>query len=98
MSVTTDLAHNAIFEGYTESPTPGFPVFVGYQMLLKGGSDGYVAKFTAAGTQVWGTYFGGSAKDACRGGIVTNGANEIYVGGVTWSVDLPIVNWIGAFS
>lgn len=95
-SVVTDGQHNAIFEGYTESPN--LPVSPGaFQTTLDGFSDGFVAKFSSAGTRLWATYIGGSAKDEARGGIAVDAHNDIFISSVTWSTDFPVKAWGGAF-
>ncbi|HQW06897.1 MAG TPA: hypothetical protein PLV08_02725 [Flavobacteriales bacterium] len=56
----------------------------GYQNDLSGGNDGFLVKFAADGTRLWGTYYGGTEDDwafCCA----VDGNDDVYITGATWS-------------
>jgi gliding motility-associated-like protein len=65
-----------------------------HQDSLKGGVDGYVSKFDAGnGTQIWGTYFGGTANDYVNSVRAYN--QVVYIVGTTLSddgIDMDTIN------
>jgi hypothetical protein len=81
-TLTTDTFLNIYVGGYTTS-SDGIATSVGYQIANGGGEDAFIAKFTDAGIQVWGTYFGGLAID--RASTIQINGNKLYVGGLTLS-------------
>ncbi|MBU3662906.1 MAG: hypothetical protein FGM41_06885 [Bacteroidetes bacterium] len=71
------------FGGFTNCIS-GIATIGSYLGLFQGNADCFLAKFTANGTLVWSTYYGGSDVDniVC---LVIDTVNEIYVGGSTRS-------------
>ncbi len=58
-----------------------------YQAAYGGVSDGFIAKFNPAnGTNLFGTYYGGTDGDMCHA-IVASGSDLVYVAGHTSSTD-----------
>ncbi|MBI2268822.1 MAG: hypothetical protein HYU69_00530 [Bacteroidetes bacterium] len=88
-SVTTDNIGNVIVSGLTYSPD--LPVTAGaFQIIRKGASDAFIIKFDPAGNRLWSTYYGGTAGREEGNGVITDGNNDIYLGGDTYSSDMPI--------
>jgi PKD repeat protein len=83
IDVTTDSLNNVFLAGQTSS-TYGVATSSAFQTFLNGTQDGFLAKFNASGTRVWGTYFGGGDMDDCMG-VAVNQANDIYITGKTHS-------------
>ncbi|HEX3744838.1 MAG TPA: SBBP repeat-containing protein [Bryobacteraceae bacterium] len=89
-AVATDSQGNIYVVGQTSST--GFPVTANaLQPTLKGGTDAFVAKLSAAGALVWSTYFGGSNNDSAAG-VALDSAGNVLVTGQTYSTDLPVMN------
>lgn len=63
-----------------------------YQTALGGGYDNFLVKFTNAGVRQWGTYWGGSSSDETWGCVVTDPANNIWLGTSTFSANLPLLS------
>ncbi len=61
--------------GYTQSSS-GIATSGAMQTNYSGDNDIFVTRFTGAGTQVWGTYFGGSGNDVGRG--ISAGLNNSF--------------------
>ncbi len=71
--------------GYTNDTTSSAFVTTGaYQSALRGNSDIFLAKFTSAGTRVWGTYYGGESSETMSGIAYIPGAG-VYIFGTTYS-------------
>lgn len=79
-----------------------------YDGEYNGAGDMIIWEFTASGTHIWGTYFGGTGIEAAGdlGGFPWEGATnplgvaasgDIYVVGRTGSADLPLANTGGLF-
>ncbi|MBL7717773.1 MAG: SBBP repeat-containing protein [Flavipsychrobacter sp.] len=82
----TDSCHVYLF-GSTTS-TSSIALGSVYQSTYSGGADAFLTKFDSSGTQVWGTYYGGSnAEYLYYGGpmLATDLNGNIFVGGVTLS-------------
>ena len=65
--------------GQTDSPTS--IATPGSHQSTGGSGKIFLAKFTGGGSQVWGTYYGGTGNNYCE--IVTEGSTGIYLGGST---------------
>jgi len=84
-SLCFDTSNNVYMAGKTESSThiatPGT-----HQTQYGGGrsTDGFITKFSPSGTQIWGTYYGGTENDDITS-IVLSEDNFLYVVGNTLS-------------
>lgn len=88
-TIATDKANNILLAGIQSNVTSGDPalVSVGAHQTSAGGSgssDGFIAKFSAAGSRLWGTYYGGSNVDGVYS-ICIDDSNNVYFGGYTAS-------------
>ena len=88
-SLAVDSAGGMYAAGRTGSTN--FPVVGGYQTTLKGGTDCFVSKVSAAGALAFSTYLGGAGPDACTA-VAVDSSNRVYVAGYTASPDFPQVN------
>jgi hypothetical protein len=72
--------------GFTNSSS-GISTAGAYQVALAGGTDCFLARFTTAGTMVWGTYFGGAGTEegALYEGIAADNNGTIVFTGRTTS-------------
>jgi hypothetical protein len=89
-AIAADALGNAYVTGYTHSNN--FPTTANsFQPSFQGESDAFITKLNPAGSVfVYSTYFGGSLWD--RGyGIGLDKAGNAYIGGWTYSTNLPIV-------
>jgi len=88
VDIVVDSTGAAFIVGTTTSTS--FPTTSGaYQTSLAGGSDVYVTKLNASGSDlVYSTYIGGSAADYGTG-IALDGNGAVYVTGRTWSTNYP---------
>jgi PKD repeat protein len=84
---TTGIAHVA---GSTDSAD--FPTTPGaFDTSFNGSTDAYVTKLNSTGSAlVYSTFLGGSALDSIFGGITVDSAGNMYVTGLTDSIDFPI--------
>lgn len=61
-----------------------------FQPTFGGTSDGFVTRLAAAdGTTVWSSYLGGGSGEQADG-VAASGADEVYVVGITSSIDFPV--------
>ena len=91
--IAVDAAGYAYVTGDTDSPD--FPTVHALQPTYGGFglSDGFVAKFTADGTElVYSTYLGGRDSDHAGWWIAVDATGATYVTGGTASPDFPIVD------
>jgi hypothetical protein len=90
VSIAVDAAGNAYVTGPTNSPN--FPTANSFQPQLTSVlvPDGFVTKFSAAGSLVYSTYLGGNQSDTPTG-IAVDSAGSAYVIGLTNSPNFPIV-------
>ena len=90
-SLAVDAAGYIYLLGDTNSPD--FPVTSGsFQGGLAGDVDAFVTKLSPDGSHIlWSTYLGGSLEEFPRG-IAVDAANSVYVTGLTYSTDFPLVN------
>ncbi|MCB0167132.1 MAG: SBBP repeat-containing protein, partial [Anaerolineae bacterium] len=86
--LAVDQAGQAYVSGSTSSAD--FPVTSGaYQTTIEGGTDAFVVKVNATGTDLlYGTLFGGSSTDQAHG-LALDQAGAVYLTGFTTSADLP---------
>jgi hypothetical protein len=90
-----DSEGNIIVTGQTLSPD--FPVLNAFQDFFAGGDDdshtiggdAFISKFNGEGQLLWSTYLGGSNRDSGQS-IGLDSLNNIYIVGVTNSIDFPI--------
>ncbi len=83
--IAVDNADNIYIAGYTTS-TGGIAMGGGQFLTYGGGtSDGFIAKFDGNGTQLWGTYVGGSAADTLMDIVIENYASVTRVVAVGYS-------------
>ena len=85
-SVSTDNSGNIYLAGETYSTNA--IAFNGHQSTYESFSDGdaFLVKFNNDGVRQWGTYYGGPNYDGARC-VITDGQENIYLGGVTESID-----------
>ncbi|MHA1555465.1 MAG: SBBP repeat-containing protein [Candidatus Heimdallarchaeota archaeon] len=92
-SVATCSNGDIVVVGTTMSTD--FPTLNAYQTTNNGGgffgSDIFLAKFSASGTLLFSTYFGGSGDDWGYG-VAVDSSNRIAITGSTFSQDLPTAN------
>ena len=88
--IRIDSSGNAYVAGYTSSGD--FPAVNGVQAAFGGMYDAFVTKLSAAGNALaFSTFFGGSGSDVANA-IVVDGTGNMFVGGQTSSLDLPLHN------
>jgi hypothetical protein len=78
LAITTDSAGDLYIVGYTMS-TGGIATANAHQPLLSSGEDAFITKFSNTGTQLWGTYLGGTGADKINA-ISTTGAMLAFAG------------------
>lgn len=78
-AVALSPQHDSYVAGYTTSVN-AMATAGTFDATYNAGGDAYVAKFAANGTRVWGTYFGGSAKDEARGVALAPNGDVVMVG------------------
>lgn len=75
--------NNHLYVSGTTNSTTGIADTGSYQPSLAGGIDAFLAKFTADGEKIWGTYYGGVLNDGAESyagtGIVTDDSGHIYI-------------------
>jgi len=82
---------NVYVAGYNSGGS--FPTSSGsYQPNTAGLNDAFLFKMDSNGSMVFSTYFGGSNNEYCYSVYVDNSASTIYIGGLTESNNLPMVN------
>jgi len=87
-AVAVDGARNMYIAGTTRSAD--FPLLTAIQ-AYSGQLDGFVARFTAAGTLTYSTYHGGSGLDTLEA-IGVDNAGNVNVAGSTTSPNLPVTH------
>ncbi|MFN7834086.1 MAG: SBBP repeat-containing protein, partial [Bacteroidota bacterium] len=78
--VTNDLYLTGATNSTTGLANGGSP----FQSALSGGTDAFLAKFDANGTNLWGTYYGGTGDD-CGFSTAVDKSGAIYMAGRTAS-------------
>jgi hypothetical protein len=81
--VATDAGGNVYLTGNTMSVS-AIASAGAWQPSLGGSGDAFLAKFDAAGTRLWGTYYGGTGQDWADA-VTSDPSGEVYVAGRTWS-------------
>lgn len=74
-----------------ETMSSNFPTENAYDSTLSGSNDAYIAKFSATGSLLWSTFFGGSGNENGYG-IAVSDDESCYISGTTYSSDFPAVN------
>jgi uncharacterized protein (TIGR03437 family) len=97
-AVVADPSGNIYIAGYTSSNglqvTPkAFQTVFGGATLDDFTGDGFIAKFTSAGSIAWLTFLGGSADDGVTG-IALDRTGNIYVTGFTSSSNFPTTSGV----
>jgi len=90
--IAIDALGNVWLTGYSSSsdfPTPG-----GFDALLGGPRDAFVARITPSGTLAWASYLGGSGSDYGYG-IAVDKTGNVWVFGLTYSSDFPTPKGFG---
>ncbi|MBI5375843.1 MAG: SBBP repeat-containing protein [Candidatus Schekmanbacteria bacterium] len=96
-SIAVDSAGNAYVTGSTQSTN--FPIYNAFQSTMKDNNGYYsqhafITKINSSGTTfIFSTYFGGTF-GAVGKGIAVDSYGNIYVGGETFSYDLPVTNYL----
>jgi hypothetical protein len=79
--IATDPSGSIYICGSTISTT-GIATIPSFQQTKNLGEDGFLSKFSAGGTQLWGTYFGNTGQDNLTG-IVINSKFQLYTSATT---------------
>ncbi|MDB5032811.1 MAG: hypothetical protein JWQ98_52 [Chlorobi bacterium] len=85
--IAVDGQKNIYMMGVTASTD--FPVLNGMQATMRGASDEFVVKFSPGGTEIWGTYLGGSDGEFISA-ISSDVAGNLALAGTTYSHDFPL--------
>lgn len=80
-SLALDPSGNIFIAGTTDSNS-GIASVGSHQVTLAGDRDCFIAKFTSSGQRLWGTYFGGTGREAGNR-IVVDGSGAVYLAGST---------------
>jgi hypothetical protein len=94
LTMALDGSGRAYLGGMTASTN--FPVVSPIQASFGGSNfDGFVAAFSASGTQVlFATYFGGNSFDEIQGIAVDTSGSSVYVAGETFSPNLRVTSGV----
>jgi hypothetical protein len=88
-AIATDRYGNVLIAGTTGSASSTFPTKNGFQKVLAGNDDGFVAKFNSIGDLLWSTYYGGKSFDRFNS-VATDTTGHVVVCGSTESNDFPV--------
>lgn len=93
-AVGVDSLDNIVVAGTTWSANSTNWIAGGFDTTANGllPYDAFVAKFSSSGVHSWSTYLGGSQEDEGYA-IAVDSANNILVGGSTWSDDWASISW-----
>jgi gliding motility-associated-like protein len=84
-----EMGNNVVYVAGVTSSTNAMSTPGVLHPTKNGGSDGFIQKFNAAGTRLWGTYLGGSGNDLISAIALDNTSNLTFLGG-TSSADLLV--------
>lgn len=85
LACSTDPLGNVIIVGETAS-TAGISLPGNHQTVFAGGpNDAFISKFNAAGIQLWGSYYGGNARESAKCCALDLAGTNIYMVGTTHS-------------
>jgi len=88
--IAVDASGNVYVAGFTASSD--FPTANPSQSALNGLTDAFVMKVNAAGNNIlFSSFLGGSGNEQGYG-VAVDGSSNIYVTGITTSVNFPVVN------
>jgi hypothetical protein len=84
--IAVDPSDNLVLVGVTTSTAPNNCIATvgSHQPNYVSGSDVFVAKFSSAGSRLWGTYYGGTVYDEPFA-VTTDPLGNIFFCGYTWS-------------
>ncbi len=86
--IAVDSKGDVVIVGTAEAAD--FPVLNALKGAFTGISDGFIRKYTSAGTVAWSTFYGGDSADALRG-VAIDRADNIWVAGSTGrSPNIPL--------
>lgn len=88
LGIAIESSNNILICGSTSAPNIPMP---GTNQTFGGSMDAFVARFSAAGNLMWGTYLGGSAFDRAND-IGVDNAGNIFVTGETKSANFPVLS------
>jgi hypothetical protein len=71
------------FSGSTTS-TAGISTSGAFQQSYAGNWDGFIAKFSSAGSRLWATYYGGGSDDFGNS-VATDNSGNVFLAGAAWS-------------
>lgn len=72
-----------------ETTSSNFPVLDAYSSTNRGGTDGFIARFSSSGAMASSTFFGGAGEDRIRS-VAIGSDRTIHVTGGTTSSNLPL--------
>lgn len=92
-SLAVDAANNIVMAGQTTSASTTGIASTGAWQSTYGGSnnDGFIARFSASGQRLWGTYYGGNLADQLYA-VNCDDSGHIYVSGNTKSAAMATLN------
>ncbi len=95
------VSPNAIYvTGMTQSSAfpfyyPGGATYI--DSTLEGSQDGFIAKFSLSGAQLWASYLGGDSTDWADDAVI-DGNGNVFVAGYSESTNFPVINPGGAYT
>jgi hypothetical protein len=90
-AIAVDKENCAYISGSTDSRD--FPVKDGFQGLAGINKNAFVTKINSEGdTLAFSTYIGGASSEQVAHGIAVDSHGSVYITGVTYSTDFPVVN------
>lgn len=86
-AIAIDYQNDVYIVGMTGSTSNTYVASAGAHQTTNGGSyDGFLAKYNAAGTRLWSTFYGGSG-DEYAIGCITDPSGNVYIGGISSSTN-----------